>query len=300
MNKIIRSPFFYVGDKCKIINQIRKYFPIQIDTLYDPFVGGGSVFLNVEANNYILNDIDNNIIELHKFLCSYVNREDELFSLFNKIIDDYNLSCSYRIDKIPNEFKKKFKKSYFAEFNKLNYNRLRDDFNNSLIKDYAKLYLLLIYGFNRILRVNKKGMYNTSVGNVDFNINVIRSLYDYLKLIREKSIVFDNLDFKDFLRNREYNENDLVYCDPPYLITSSQYVKLWSIEHEKCLLSMLDLLNSQNVKFALSNVIEYRGKKNTLLLEWSKKYNTQSIDSNYISFRDNKAKQIVEVLVTNY
>lgn len=42
-DKILRSPFFYVGDKHKLINEIRKFFPQKIDTFVEPFVGGGSV-----------------------------------------------------------------------------------------------------------------------------------------------------------------------------------------------------------------------------------------------------------------
>ncbi|AWK62499.1 hypothetical protein C6B36_09245, partial [Helicobacter cinaedi] len=43
---IIRSPFFYVGDKYKLMPQIRRLFPSKIQTYVEPFVGGGSSFLN--------------------------------------------------------------------------------------------------------------------------------------------------------------------------------------------------------------------------------------------------------------
>ena len=63
MEKIKRSPMFYVGDKYKLIKEIKQYFPKDINTFIEPFVGGGTVFLNVEAKKYILNDIDKNIWE---------------------------------------------------------------------------------------------------------------------------------------------------------------------------------------------------------------------------------------------
>ena len=68
MRKIKRSPMFYVGDKYKLIKEIKQYFPKDINTFIEPFVGGGTVFLNVEAKKYILNDIDENIYNLHIFL----------------------------------------------------------------------------------------------------------------------------------------------------------------------------------------------------------------------------------------
>ncbi len=59
---IYRSPLFYVGDKYKLLQEIKFYFPKKINKFIEPFMGGGSVFLNVEANKYLLNDIDKNVI----------------------------------------------------------------------------------------------------------------------------------------------------------------------------------------------------------------------------------------------
>ena len=78
-DKILRSPFFYVGDKHKLINEIRKFFPQKIDTFVEPFVGGGSVFMNVQANSYCLNDIDSYVIRLHRHLCKCANNQNKLF-----------------------------------------------------------------------------------------------------------------------------------------------------------------------------------------------------------------------------
>ncbi len=43
-NKIIRSPFFYVGDKYKLMPQLRTRMPCDIDQYIEPFAGGGSSF----------------------------------------------------------------------------------------------------------------------------------------------------------------------------------------------------------------------------------------------------------------
>ena len=51
-----RSPFFYVGDKYKLMNQLSELFPDNINRLIEPFCGGGSVFLNTKAKKYIAND----------------------------------------------------------------------------------------------------------------------------------------------------------------------------------------------------------------------------------------------------
>ena len=41
-----RSPFFFVGDKRKLMPQLIKLFPAYINNYYEPFCGGGSSFLN--------------------------------------------------------------------------------------------------------------------------------------------------------------------------------------------------------------------------------------------------------------
>lgn len=67
--EVNRSPLFYVGDKYKLISEIKTYFPQSINRFIEPFVGGGSVFLNIDAEEFLLNDIDTNVIDIHKFLC---------------------------------------------------------------------------------------------------------------------------------------------------------------------------------------------------------------------------------------
>ena len=295
-----RSPLFYVGDKYKLINEIKTHFPQHIGRLIEPFVGGGSVFMNVDANEFLLNDIDSFVISIHRMLCSYVDREDEFFKEFFDIVKKYNLSLSYKENTVPKELKESFPKTYFAKYNKEAYSQLRDDFNKGGKQDIMQLYALLIYGFNRMLRFNKKGDFNLPVGNVDFNQNTYNAIVDYFTLLKDKNVVWYNEDFRVFLNNIDYREDDLIYLDPPYLITFSEYNKLWNEETERELLNLIDDLNKRNIKFAISNVTHYKGKVNNLFLEWSKHYNSFPIKSNYISFNDNTVKNFNEVLVTNF
>ena len=57
-DKVNRSPLFYVGDKYKLIPEIKPLFPGKIRRFIEPFVGGASVTLNVDADSYLLNDIE--------------------------------------------------------------------------------------------------------------------------------------------------------------------------------------------------------------------------------------------------
>ena len=298
--KVKRSPLFYVGDKYKLISEIKTHFPQRINKFVEPFVGGGSVFMNIEANEYILNDIDANVIEIHKYLTQQVENIDAFFENIWSVINKYGLSCSYLCDVVPLELKQSFPKTYFAKFNKDKYIQLKSDYNKSDRSDILSLYLLLIYGFNRMLRFNSKGDFNLPVGNVDFNANTVNALNSYFEEVGTKNPQWSNLDFRVFLPQLELSELDLVYLDPPYLITFSEYNKHWNDETERDLLNILDDFSMRNIKFAISNVTHYKGRTNDIFIEWAKQYNMHSIKSNYISYHDNTIKTFNEVLVTNY
>lgn len=295
-----RSPLFYVGDKYKLISEIKPHFPTVIRHFVEPFVGGGSVYLNVDAQDFFLNDIDSDVIKLHEMLNSFVGKEQEFFDKIWEIVDSYGLSCSAREDRVPNDLKVKFVKTYFAEFNRSAFLKLRNDYNNSHRDDYLMLYVLLIYGFNRMIRFNKSGNYNLPVGNVDFNLNTIDALKKYFHLNATKKTLWSSLDFETFLNGLDLSGQDFVYLDPPYLITFSEYNKRWNRETEQRLLYLLDQLSARNIRFAISNVTHYKGKVNTVFLQWAEQYNTHLIKSNYISYHDNTIKSFNEVLVTNY
>lgn len=295
-----RSPFFYVGDKYKLIDELKTFFPARINNYIEPFVGGGSAFMNVEAERYVLNDIDRNIIQLHRFLCTKVPQKESFIKSLIDIAKEYGLSCSYIEDIIPADFKTKYPKTYFAKYNSKAYYQMRCDYNSSVERRPEILYLLLIYGFNRMLRFNRHNEFNIPVGNVDFNKNVVDALNNYFEIVKNREIVWKSDDFRVLFNELELHDDDFIYLDPPYLITFSEYNKLWNAETEMALLKILDNLNERHIRFAVSNVTHYKGLINNLFLEWADKYETHNVHSNYISYHDNTTKQFVEVLVTNY
>lgn len=153
-----------------------------------------------------------------------------------------------------------------------------------------------------MIRFNSKGDFNLPVGNVDFNKNVEKALNDYTSICAKRKLHFANQDYKEFIKSVPLaTETTYVYCDPPYLISDSEYNKFWKENDEKELYEMLDSLNEQGIYFGVTNLLNHKGKTNNILLEWSKKYNTYNIKSNYISFNDNTIKNdSKEVFITNY
>lgn len=296
----LRSPFFYVGDKYKLLPQITPLFPKKFKRIIEPFVGGGSVFLNADTQEVLANDLDSNVIGIHKLLISQAEKMDEFVLNFTKLARSYDLTCSFEGDVVSSEVRKEFPKTYFAHLNRPGFNTLKEKYNSSKARDELELYVLMIYGFNRMLRFNKDGKFNIPVGNVDFNPNVVRALHGYSTRTIGRDIIFSNLEFEAFLNSVTFRNGDFLYVDPPYLITSSAYNKSWDESCELRLYDILDRLNSEGVKFALSNVEIYGDKSNRLLEKWMHKYQVHVVTSNYINYFDNSKKTLKEVLVCNY
>ncbi len=293
----LRSPLFYVGDKYKLMPQLKPLFPAHIKRFIEPFVGGGSSFLNTPAKEYLLNDINPYLINLHQSLITQ-DFNNFLNSMLTKI-QAYELSCSFIGHLPPLPLRQDHKKTYFAKYNKNAYKRLRADFNAHK-QDMRSLYLLLIYGFNHMLRFNSKGDFNLPVGNVDFNRNVVGALKAYFERTKTQKLLFSCLDFRDFLGKIAFQKGDFVYCDPPYLISGSEYNKLWSIEQEKNLYAILRALDAKGVAWGFSNLATHKRQENPLLLAFAKNYKIFEIQSNYISFKDNSIKKDSrEVFITN-
>lgn len=297
-----KSCINYTGGKFKLLPQIIPLIPDNINTFWDIFCGGCNVGINIEADFIRFNDKMIQLIELYKVLQSIdIN---EALNIISKVIEEYSLSDTYING--YNKYSCNSSKG-LAEYNKNGYIKLREDYNKGNIEIITKnimLYVLSVYGFNNQLRFNKKGNYNIPVGKRDFNKQVRNNFINFVNKINNSNIFFENKDF----RNINYNEissTDFVYADPPYLITTASYNEQggWTTTDEKDLLNILDSLNNRGIKFALSNVLESKGEKNEILLEWSKKYNVHNLNFNYNNSnyqKKNKNNKSMEVLITNY
>ena len=265
--QLLQSPLNYTGGKYKLLPQILPLFPQGINCFVDLFCGGCNVGINVEAKNTIYNDIDEHLLYLFN---TFKNLDkDVIFELIFKIINDYDLSmvCVNGYDYYNCE-----SGSGVGPYNKERFLKLRDDFNHHKQEDYyyyLMLYVMIVYAFNNQIRFNSKGEFNLPVGKRDFNKKMQKKLSDFIDRIKRQDCSFTCQNFTDFDTSKLTSE-DFVYVDPPYLITCATYNEQdgWNEEREKELLLFLDNLNSQGIRFALSNVLRSKGKENSILIDW--------------------------------
>jgi len=279
--KYLKSPLNYIGGKYKLLPQILPLFPHKIGTFLDLFAGGCNVAINIKADKIICNDINTKIIDM--FMAFQKTDTEEILSLIEERIKQFKLS--------------KTNEKGFIGF--------RNYYNNT--KNPIDLYTLTCYSFNYQFRFNNNLEYNNPFGRdrSQFSVNMRNNLLVFLEHIKKADISFVANDFTEFDFSRLGN-NDLVYCDPPYLITTGSYndgnrgFKDWKEKQELALYELLDKLNQQGVKFALSNVLKHKNSRNEILLNWCKKYKVNYLDSDYSnsSYNSEKGKS-AEVLITN-
>ncbi|CAA7537993.1 DNA adenine methylase [Klebsiella phage vB_KpnM_05F] len=259
----------YTGNKQKLLPELFKLFPDRNSYMrfIDCFCGGLSVSLNV-PKPVLSNDYDRTLIDMYKRLQMLPD-----LSPVRELIKQHGLG-------------KNEKEAYLA---------FRDAYNKN--KDPLWLYVLILHSFSNVNRTNDKGDFNANFGCRTLNDSTVKRFEHFKNNVR--GIEFSSASFKDL----DICLNDFVYCDPPYLITDAVYNKFWNEEREHELYDFLDNLNSNGIKFGLSNVTHHAGKQNDILIEWMQKYNVHNLDKKYLlgqhtdSYEQNKTQ---EVYVCNY
>ena len=283
--EFLKAPMNYTGNKFKLLPQIMSLFPDNINTFVDLFCGSSTVSLNVQANKVICNDSNSPLIGVLKYLQS--SDKQTIFREINEIIDEFDL--------------------YNYEGN--GYYSLRDRYTQ--YKRPLDLYVLSCFSFNFQIRFNKRGEFNMPSGKSrsSYTSVLAGNLGKFIDRVKNINITYMSNDFRSFDISL-LGENDFVYCDPPYLISNAVYNEKNRLGNgygeleEIELLNLLDKLNSMGVKLALSNVLYHKGLENTLLINWSKKYNIHYLDKDYSTcnyqLKERDKTKTVEVLVTNY
>lgn len=287
MANFIKSPLNYIGGKHKILPQISPLFPQKINCFVDLFAGGANVGINIKANEIILNDNLVYLIDMFQLLAK--KSENEILEYIDNTITKLDLSLT----------------------NTVGYSKLREQYNKN--KNPLDLLILTFFSFNHQIRFNSNHEFNTPFGKnrSRYNANIKKNLIDFINALNSKKVIFTKVDFDKFDFSK-LGKDDFVYCDPPYLITVGTYndgkrgFTGWNNEQEQKLLSILDSLDKRKIKFALSNLLTHKDKKNDLLNIWVKengykihRINKDYTNSNYhTSTRDGALTQ--EVLITNY
>tara|TARA_R100001015_G_C4632016_1_gene195050 strand:+ start:1324 stop:2145 length:822 start_codon:yes stop_codon:yes gene_type:complete len=243
------------------------------DVFIEPFCGSGVVWLNVESEKYLINDLNTDLISLFK----------ELKETGPQFIEYAQSFFSHESNS----------SEVFYEF--------RERFNNLDIgsSERSALFIYLNrHSFNGLCRYNRSGGFNVPYGkykNPQFPIEAI-------ELFAEKSqkVEFISNDFGEVFNianEISTNKNTVIYCDPPY-IPMSETSSFTSYSPESFGLAQQEKLASciydSKHRVVVSNSDTPRTR------ELYKGLNLQEIlVSRTISAKASSRKKVSEIIATN-
>jgi DNA adenine methylase len=273
----------WVGGKHRLINELsNNLFIAEGKTYYEPFVGGGSLFLHIQPKKWVINDTNRNLINLWTKIR---DEPEELCRNLDILIEEYRTSN----DK---------KEIYYNKRNKYNEN-IRNNVCETSV--HAALFIFLNKTcFNGLYRVNSSGFFN-----VPWNKNEDPFFVDN-DMIKKISIFMNGtegqircLGWKESIYDVE--KDDFVYFDPPYYPQNKTSFTTYTTdvfhtdEHEDMAREIHEL-DSRDVLFMLSNSNVEKVR------EMYSKFSISPVSlSRSISCKKNsRGKKDCELIITNY
>lgn len=369
LQPIIKWP----GGKEKELKYILPNVP-SFKRYFEPFVGGGSVFMAMTATEYYINDFSSELISLYNNIAtsnetffwyaelmdkSWVNsvkffndnrvlvekyleyRDDKLLKEdLKKYIHEFCVSkkdeifaiLGTEISSLPSIIIKEMETNLFRKMVRMRELEMEkhmlpekdlDDNIETAIKsavymNYRYLYndktiaysaptlhcalffFMRNYAYSGMFRYSSKGDFNVPYGGIAYNSKLMAKKLNYYRskpLLRHFSDTkIYNLDFEEFLRTANPNEDDFVFLDPPYDSEFSTYAQnAFTKEDQERLANYM--INECRAKWMM--II-----KNTEFIYGL--YNKDGInismfDKEYlVSFMNRNDKKVTHLLITNY
>lgn len=262
----------WVGGKRQLMFELIKNMPKSYNRYFEPFIGGGALFFELQPEQAYISDMNEELINLYSVVRNNV----------------YEL--------IKNLSKHEVSKEYFLEIR--NIDRTEQYTELSDVERASRFIYLNRTCFNGMYRVNSQGQFNVPFGYYK-NPRIIdeNNLLNCSELLKKTEIKC--ADFSEILT--KVKKGDFVYFDPPYVPlneTSSftSYTKDgFDIDMQFKLRDVCDELATMGVKFMLSNSDTKLVNELYANYEIKKVFASRQINAN----ADGRGK-ITEVLVRNY
>ena len=194
----------WTGSKRSQVTEILKHFPKEINTYYEPFLGGGSVMRavmesGIPVERYICSDINSDLIRLWLDIKNYPDR----------LIEGYK---KLWLELKGSDDDKKRKTDY--------YNSIRSRFNRE--RETVDFLFLLRTCANGMPRYNSKGEFNTSFHITRDGMRpeeLGRIIREWNTLLQQRNVTFRCCSYRDI----QSSSGDFLYLDPPYANTRGVY-----------------------------------------------------------------------------
>lgn len=273
------SPFIkWAGGKRQLLAELGQRLPVEWNTYYEPFVGGGALLVHLENSG-----------RLSRAVISDLN--SELINLYRVVQDTPGLL----VTALANE---EFRNDEDC------YRMMKERFNGMIggpshaLERAALLIYLNKHGFNGLWRVNRKGKFNVPFGRYrKLSLPSETSLLKFSAMLERVKIY--NRDFAAAVTTAK--KGDFIYFDPPYqpLSKTASFTDYnargFPFEEQERLARLFRRLTKKGVQVMLSN------SKVPEIEELYKNYSVEIVDAKrFINCNGERRKGIQEIIVTNY
>jgi DNA adenine methylase len=275
--KVFVPPIKIQGIKTKIVPYIMKQAKnTQFKVWIEPFMGSGVVGFNIVSKKAVFADKNPHLVNFYNAI-----KQKKTSSV---LVKEYLES--------QGELLKKNGGDYYYE--------VRERFNK--YSNPLDFLFLSRSCFNGMIRFNKDLKYNVPYGHkperfTKAYITKIVNQVSYVEyMIHNNDWVFFNQDFKDTIAFA--TEDDLIYCDPPYLGRHVDYYDSWDEQQE---LELKKSLSISKAKFILSTWHSNDFRENPYIKTIWNNYHIITIEHFYhVGAKENNRNPILEALITNF
>jgi DNA adenine methylase len=231
---LIKPYLKWAGGKRQLLREIKKHLPQNTCTYYEPFIGAGALFFELQPQRAVINDFNTQLILTYTAIKENV---EELIGLLKDHKAKNSEAYFYAVRNLDRDA---------AGFGKL-----------TSTEKAARMIFLNKTCYNGLYRVNSKGLFNVPYGRYNdpaiYNDAVLRHISRYLN---ENSITILNEDFENVVASAD--EQSFVYFDPPYHRTSKTTFTGYQAggfgeEDQRRLCEVMVKLTGRGVKCLLSN-----------------------------------------------
>lgn len=180
------------------------------------------------------------------------------------------------------------------------YYKIRERFNNS----HAPLDFLFLNraGFNGMIRFNRKGGFNIPFCRKPqrfaqaYVTKIVNQVDHITKLTKAKKFEFKCQDFETTIK--EAQQEDIIYCDPPYIDRHVDYYNGWNGENE---LHLFNMLSKAKGKFILSTWHHNDFRKNEYIESlWGNFHILTREHFYHVGGSEANRNPMMEAIITNY
>ena len=275
--KVNVPPIKSQGIKTKLVPWIASIVPTNFEGLWiEPFMGTGVVTFNIASKNALLCDTNPHLINFYSAIASG--------EITSQIVRNYL----------------KIEGSKLLEKGEIHYYEIRERFN----EEHQPLDFLFLNraGFNGMIRFNKKGGFNIPFCRKpqrfapSYITKIVNQVEHITNLAKLKSFKFKCQSFENTIKIG--SDNDIIYCDPPYIDRNVDYYNGWNENDEQ---NLYEELSTTKSKFILSTWHHNDYRENKYIKSLWKEFNILTHEHFYhVGASEKNRSPMIEAIVTNY